>query len=102
MPFFRHGASYIQMGVRRTLHLPSDAPIRESQMRLAGLKWAAVGGSAAASLVEPALATVIGAGTGVFLLLDPYRPFSVPARVSGEICSCLEWTNALEAMAQYG
>jgi hypothetical protein len=40
-------------------------------MRLAGLKWAAVGGSAAASLVEPALATVIGAGTGVFLLLDP-------------------------------
>jgi hypothetical protein len=68
---YRAGASFVQLVTRKTLHLPTHHALTTTDFRRAGIKWIAVGGSAAASLVNPVVAATIGIGTGAFLLLDP-------------------------------
>jgi hypothetical protein len=58
--------------IARTLkkkHLPEHIPLK--MLIQAGMKWIAVGGSAAAAIVTPPVGVALGVVTGGFLLLDP-------------------------------
>ncbi len=60
--------------VSRTLRhgrLPGPATLTHLGRIRAAAKWIAVGGSPVAGLIDPIIAVVASAGTGVFLLFDP-------------------------------
>ena len=69
--FVRSGANMLQLGVRRTLHLPPGLPVTLGHWGRAWVKWIAVGGSSATALAAPVMGVPISIVTGVFLLLDP-------------------------------
>ena len=68
---WRAGASFVQVATRKTVGLPANHPISRRQYRKAGIKWIAVGGSAATSLAIPLIGVPLNIAADLFLLLDP-------------------------------